>query len=79
MEEKDVIRSWGSSEQYFTELQLFLNRHADADVRVHDTESGLLVKVEYYFKPVQVYREMEALKLKIQLLVHENGYSKDVE
>lgn len=66
MDEKEVIKRWGTDKQYFKELEAFHERHRNADMRVVDTESGVMVKVEYYFRPWQVAVEYRELAQKIR-------------
>lgn len=49
--EVDMIRDWGTPEQYFKELESFLKKHEAADLRTFTSDTGVLIKVEYLFRP----------------------------
>jgi hypothetical protein len=59
--EKDMIRAWGTPEQYYSELREFLEKHERADLRTVTSDTGVLVKVEYIFRPYQVEVERRQL------------------
>ncbi len=48
-----IIKLWGTREEYFKELERFLKSHENCDCRTYD-QDGLLVKVEYHFRPYTV-------------------------
>ncbi len=54
--ENDLIRWWGTPEEYYKEKERFLKEHEKADFRT-TTKDGLLVSATYYFKPYQVASE----------------------
>jgi len=57
MDEKEVIKRWGTPEQYYAEKERFLKAHAGATRMVFSGDRELLVRVEYDFIPTQVYIE----------------------
>lgn len=62
---KEIIRGWGTPEQFFKEQENFLKLHEKADVRTADNE-GNLVSVTYYFKPYWVWADNVRLREAIE-------------
>ena len=63
--EEDMVRAWGTPEQYHQELREFLKKHKNADLRTHTSDTGVLVKVEYLFRPFTVVVDNRRLREQI--------------
>lgn len=57
MSEEDVIRSWGTSKQYFDELESFMKKHEGASALVFCNETKSPMYAQYNFLPYQVWVE----------------------
>lgn len=62
---KEVRRRWGSDEQFYKELQDFMERHSSCQSVIIDNSTGYPLYAQYIFWPNQVAREQEHLLAKL--------------
>jgi predicted metal-dependent RNase len=61
MTDKKLIRSWGSEDEYFKELEEFYRQHANAQAIVIDEKLECPVQAVYVFRPHLCYKERQEL------------------
>lgn len=54
---EDVIKKWGTPEQYYKEHEAFHKQHASADFIEYDCELKTPIRAVYLFRPRQVWVE----------------------
>lgn len=62
---KEVRRSWGSDEEFYRELQGFMEQHSRCQSMIIDNSTGYPLYAQYIFWPNQVAREREDLLTKL--------------
>lgn len=70
--EEELRHRWGTDEQYYKELEAFMEKHRAAANIIYDTSLNCPVKAEYHFRPRQTYLEHLQLMLELHKAVEES-------
>lgn len=61
VKEQQIQEAWGTTAEYYQELETFMKQHEGASYIERDTEVNSPIRAVYYFRPYVTYMEREQL------------------